>query len=265
MNSRANYVRLKTPTTTLPDGRKLLYRTPLLVRATHWLIAVALFVLLLSGLQIFNAHPALYWGNASEFDRPFFSLGGGGRAFPSWITLPADQDLAGGRRWHFFFAWWLVAGLGVYFFANLIRWRIGRDLLPTRPELSGIGRSVLDHLMLRFPHGEKARHYNILQKIAYLGVMFVIIPLVILTGLALSPTIDAAFPPLQLIFGGRQSARSLHFFGTAILVLFFIVHILMIIAAGPVNEMRSIITGWFAIRVASDRSPTNEKEVNDSD
>jgi thiosulfate reductase cytochrome b subunit len=235
------------------------------VRATHWLIALSLFVLLLSGLQIFNAHPALYWGNASEFDQPFLSFGGGDRAFPRWITLPAEQDLAGGRRGHFFFAWCLVAELGVYFVANLIRGRIKRDLLPSRNELRRIGRSVLDHLRLRFPHGEKARRYNVLQKIAYLGVMFVVIPLVILTGLALSPAIDAAFPPLLFIFGGRQSARSLHFFGTAILVLFFVVHILMVVAAGPINEMRSIITGWFVIHAASERKSTNVKQVNDSD
>jgi len=256
---------LKPETKSLPNGGKLVYRTPSLVRATHWLIALALFVLLLSGLQIFNAHPALYWGNASEFDQPFLSLDRGDRAFRSWITLPAEQDLAGGRRWHFFFAWCLIAGLGVYFVANLIRSRIARDLLPTRNDLRGIGRSVLDHLRLRFPHGENARHYNVLQKITYLGVMFVVIPLVIFTGLALSPAIDTAFPPLLFIFGGRQSARSLHFFGAVILVLFFVVHILMIIASGPINQMRSIITGWFAIHVAPYTKPTNLKQVNDSD
>jgi thiosulfate reductase cytochrome b subunit len=256
---------MKPSTKTLPNGGKLVYRTPSLVRATHWLIAVSLFVLFLSGLQILNAHPALYWGNASKFDQPFLSFGVAGQAFPSWITLPAEQDLAGGRRWHFFFAWCLVAGLGVYFVANLIRGRMGRDLLPTGNELREIGCSVLDHLRLRFPHGEKARHYNVLQKIAYLGVMFVLIPLVILTGLALSPAIDTAFPPLLFIFGGRQSARSLHFFGTTILFLFFVVHILMVVAAGPINEMRSIITGWFAIRAAPDTKSTNVKQVHDSD
>ena len=235
------------------------------MRATHWFIALSLFVLFLSGLQIFNAHPALYWGNASEFDHPFLSFGGDGPAFPSWVTLPAEQDLAGGRRWHFFFAWCLVAGLSVYFVANLIRGRIRRDLLPAKNELRGIGRSVLEHLRLRFPHGEKARHYNVLQKLAYLGVMFVVIPLVILTGLALSPAIDAAFPPLLFIFGGRQSARSLHFFGTTILFLFFVVHILMVVAAGPINEMRSIITGWFVIRGAPDTKSTHLKQADDSD
>ena len=255
---------MKPGTKTLPNDRKLFYRIPLLVRATHWLTALALFILFLSGLQIFNAHPALYWGNASEFHRPFISFGAGGRAFPSWITLPAEQDLAGGRRWHFFFAWCLVAALGLYFAANLIRGRIQRDLLPTGNQLRGIRRSVLDHLRLRFLHGEDARNYNVLQKIAYLGVMFAVIPLVILTGLALSPAIDAAFPPLLFILGGRQSARSLHFFGTAAIVLFFVVHILMVIAAGPINQMRSIITGWFVVRSAPDTKSTNTKQVNDS-
>jgi thiosulfate reductase cytochrome b subunit len=266
----------------LKNGRTLIYRIPGLVRATHWVIALALLVLLLSGLQIFNAHPALYWGDVSDFKHPFLEVGardggegaargfvrlgpfragttgflgvvddGAGqpeaRAFPRWLTLPKDQDLASGRRWHFFFAWVLTLSLAAYFIANFIRRRFRRDLLPSRNELRGIVRSVWEHLRFRVPEGEEARHYNILQKLAYLSIMFGIIPLVIVTGLAMSPAMDAAFPWLPQVLGGRQTARSLHFFGTAVLVLFFAVHILMILVAGPANELRSIITGWFAI------------------
>jgi thiosulfate reductase cytochrome b subunit len=169
------------------------------------------------------------------------------RAFPRWLTLPKDQDLASGRRWHFFFAWVLTVSLAAYFMANFIGRRLGRDLLPSRAELRGIVRSIREHLRFRVPEGEEARHYNILQKLAYLSIMFGIIPLVIVTGLAMSPAIDAAFPWLPQVFGGRQTARSLHFFSTVVLVSFFAVHILMIMVSGPLNELRSIVTGWFAI------------------
>ena len=277
----------------LKNGRKLVYRIPALVRAAHWIIALALFVLLLSGLQIFNAHPALYWGDASRFSHPFFEIGakdegdgaqrgfvrlgplrasttgllgvvddGSGqpqaRAFPRWITLPKDQDLASGRKWHFFFAWVLTISLAAYVTANFVGHRFRRDLLPSRSQLRGIGRSIWEHLRLRVPDGEEARHYNILQKLAYLSIMFGVIPLVIATGLAMSPAIDAAFPWLPQVLGGRQTARSLHFISTVVLVLFFVVHILMILVAGPLNEMRSIITGWFALRGNPDRNSERE-------
>lgn len=271
------------PAKSSPDGHTLVFRIPWLVRLTHWLIALALFILLLSGLQIFNAHPALYWGSASRFDHPFLSIGATknsqnqahgflrigswqvnttgilglakdssgqvtARAFPHWLTLPGYQSLADGRRWHFFFAWWLTLGLAFYYLANAIRGRFRRDLFPTGRDLRGLSGSILDHLKFRFPHGEEARHYNVLQKLSYLVIMFGVIPLVILTGLALSPSIDAAAPWLLIGFGGRQSARSVHFLGTITLVLFFFVHILMVVAASPINEMRSMITGWFTIR-----------------
>ena len=270
-------------TNTVAGGRTLIYRIPALVRTAHWVIALALLVLLLSGLQIFNAHPALYWGNGSPSGHSFFEIGARGNkrgeargfvrlgsfqanttgvlgvakngegqlsahAFPRWITLPPYQDLADGRRWHFFFAWLLSLGLATYVIANLIRGRLWRGLFPTTTQLRGIGSSIWEHLRLRLPHGEEARQYNVLQKLAYLSIMFGVIPLVIVTGLALSPAIDAALPWLTQILGGRQSARSLHFIGTWVLVLFFFTHILMVVAAGPLNEMRSIITGWFAIR-----------------
>jgi len=261
---------------TLKDGRVLIYRTPLTVRIAHWVNALCLVMLLGSGLQIFNAHPALYWGETSDFDNPFlaigaktmedgrrvgvvaigsleadttglFGLAGEGaraqaRAFPAWATLPGYKDLGAGRRWHFFFAWIFVVTLAVYLAFNIISGRARRDLLPTGRDLRGIGLSILDHLRFRFAHG---RDYNVLQKLAYAGVVFVLLPLMILTGLCMSPTFNAIAPWLTDLFGGRQSARTIHFLCAFALVLFFIVHIAMVLLAGPLNEMRAILTGWY--------------------
>src|SRR6185437_3414760 len=141
----------------LADGRIAFYRHPLPVRLTHWLNALCLGVLLMSGLQILNAHPALYWGDISTFSHPWMSFGSGDApAFPGWITLPGYQDLAGGRSWHFFFAWLFVLnGLGYLAYAFMSR-RVGRVLAPDREQLRHIGRSFADHLRLRFPHGAAA-------------------------------------------------------------------------------------------------------------
>jgi len=265
-------------------AREIIYRLPVVVRLTHWVVALALLILVPSGLQIFNAHPALYWGDTSRFGHSFLEVGsennqrgrrgflrigsirldttgvlgvakdGTGRlqakAFPPWLVLPSYQDLASGRRWHFFAAWFLILAGGVYVVANFFNGRFRKELLPTRHHLRAIGRSILDHLKLRLPHGEEATHYNVLQRLAYLAIMYAVIPITIVTGLALSPAIDGAVPWLPYILGGRQTARSLHFFSTVVLVLFFVIHIGMIIVSGPINEMRSILTGWYTVRTA---------------
>src|SRR5690606_8207152 len=106
----------------------------------------------------------------------------------------------------------------------------------------------VDHASLRFPAGERARHYNVLQKLAYLVVIAGLLPLMVLTGLTMSPGVDAAFPVLLDIFGGRQSARALHFISASLLVLFFLVHVAMVVLSGPWNNMRSMVTGLYAIR-----------------
>lgn len=239
---------------TLADGRIAFYRHPLPVRLTHWVNALCLGVMLMSGLQILNAHPALYWGNISTFAHPWMSFGSGDApAFPAWITLPGYQDLAGGRSWHFFFAWlFILNGLGYLTYAVLSR-RVGQVLAPDRDQLRHIGRSVTDHLRLRFPHGAAARRYNVLQKLSYLLVVFGLLPLMLLSGLTMSPGMDARLHFLTALFGGRQSARTVHFFSAAALVAFFLVHILAVLAAGPLNEVRSMITGWFVIRQEEER------------
>ncbi len=262
-----------------------IYRHGLAVRIAHWVGVLSVTLLLMSGLQIFNAHPALYWGEVSDFAHPaasvdatvrngtrvgvtnilcgsfattgFLGLSGSAddpevRAFPRWSTLPADQDLATGRRWHFFFAWiFLFDGL-IYFLVGMVRGHIWRDLIPSRQGLENIGRTLLDHLRLRFPKGAEAKHYNVLQQLSYLVIIFGILPALFLTGLTMSPGLDAAFPWLTAIFDGRQSARTLHFIAAALLVGFVIIHIIMVLLSGAGNNMRSMITGWYAIKPARD-------------
>ena len=233
----------------LNDGRTAVYRHPLPVRVWHWINVLCLLVLIPSGLQILNAHPALYWGNASTFGTPWvdFGLQRDAPAFPSWITLPSWQDLADGRTWHIFFAWIFVASGLAYVIYTLASGRVQRMLWPSGGELRGIGRSILDHLRLKFPEGEEARRYNLLQKLSYLTVLFLVLPLMVATGLTMSPGMDARLHFLTELFGGRQSARTIHFLTACALVLFILVHLAAMLAAGPLNELRSIVTGWFAL------------------
>jgi len=263
------------------SGREtlLIYRHSIVIRLAHWVGVACVAVLLMSGLQIFNAHPALYLGQASSFEHPVVSIGTAEKngqqigltnvlgqrfnttgflglsgkdnrdehAFPSWATLPSYQDLAGGRRWHFFFAWLLVFDGSIYLIYSLASGHIARDLIPSVSQLRNIGRSVLDHARLRFARGEEARRYNVLQRLAYLIILFVVLPLLVLAGLAMSPGLDAAFPGLTAVFGGRQSARTVHFVCAFILIGFVVVHVLMVLLSGLWNNLRSMITGWYAI------------------
>jgi thiosulfate reductase cytochrome b subunit len=261
----------------------LIYRHSLLVRITHWINVVCILFLVMSGLQIFNAHPALYWGEQSHFDDPLVSIGPekgpdgwqgvtrvfgkpfettgvlglstgpngelAGRAFPSSVTIPGYQDLATGRRWHFFFAWLFVINGVVYVTASFLNRHVWRDLIPSRAQLRGIGKSVLDHASFRFDHG---RDYNVLQKLTYLGLIFIVLPLIVLAGLAMSPGLDAAFPFLVDLFAGRQTARTLHFVAATLIVLFVVIHLVMVLISGVFNNMRSIITGRYKATVGEE-------------
>ena len=270
------------PDRALTKGRIAVYRHPLAIRLTHWLNVLALLIMLTSGLQIFNAHPALYFGKASNFDHPVMAMGArdngkggvigvttiaghdfvttgvfgasrtdGGdlaeRGFPPWLTFPPQQDLATARLWHFFFAWVFAVNGALYVGYSLLRGHLRRDLAPTGTELRHIGASIVEHIRLHFPKGEAARRYNVLQKLSYLAVMFGLLPLMILTGMTMSPGLNAVFPWLLELFGGRQSARSLHFIAPSAIVLFVLVHLVMVVLAGAVNEIRSMITGRFVI------------------
>jgi thiosulfate reductase cytochrome b subunit len=223
-------------------------------RVTHWINALCLAILFMSGLQIFNAHPALYWGDISTFDNPLALVG----EFADWAIIPSHQDLAGGRHWHFFFAWALVINGTIYVLSALLSRHLGRDLIPTRGQLGHIGRSISEHIRLRFPRGEEARHYNVLQQLSYLIVIFGLLPLMILTGLSMSPQLNADFPWLPALFGGRQSARTVHFITAWSLFAFFAIHVAMVIVSGFWNNMRSMITGRYAIETGEGDADTSK-------
>ena len=166
------------------------------------------------------------------------------RGFPAWATVPSYQDLATGRRWHFFFAWiFVITGL-VYLISSLINRHVWRDLLPSREQLRHIGPTIWHHMKLKFPH---ERDYNVLQKGTYLIMIFIVLPLVVLAGLAMSPGVDAGFPWLIDLFGGRQTARTIHFICATLIVLFIVVHVLLVLVSGVWNNLRSMITGRYRI------------------
>lgn len=268
--------------------RVLVPRHGPVVRITHWINVLALILLLMSGLQIFNAHPALYWGHKSTFAQPWLSirmvetpdgprgvttvgdrfadttglLGWTGlegdrrnQAFPGWATIPSWRDLASGRRWHFFFAWVFVLNGVIYLLSALLGGHLRRNLLPTRAELRPrhLLAEVAAHARLKFPKGEAARRYNVLQKSSYLAVVLVLLPLMLFTGLCMSPGVNAAVPWLIDLFGGRQGARSVHFISAGLIVLFVLVHVAMVLASGAWNNILSMITGRYAIEVEERR------------
>jgi thiosulfate reductase cytochrome b subunit len=270
--------------TMAPPRRSLFYRHALLTRLTHWTNVLALFILLMSGLNIFNAHPALYWGQYgadADNSRRWLEIGampgaGGAMAgktrvgsvmfdttgvlgvsnngdgvstaigFPHWMTIPSYRDLATARRWHFFFAWVMILNGLTYLLGGIVSGHIRKDIVPKLAELrpSNIAHDIVTHAKLQFPKGEDAKRYHILQKLAYSGVIVLLI-LMVLTGLTMSPSNDAAWHWLSEVFGGRQSARSIHFIAAWSIVAFIIVHVLMVVLAGPINQIRSMITGWF--------------------
>lgn len=171
------------------------------------------------------------------------------RAFPSWATLPQSYNLAEARRWHLTFAWVFALGIAAYLLRSLLNRHLRRDILPTGAELrpTHILHDIGQHARLKFPKGAAALRYNVLQKLAYLSVLIVMIPGMVLTGMTMSPALNAAMPWLLDLFGGRQSARSLHFIFAVGLVLFVLVHLLMVLLAGPLNEVRSMITGRYRL------------------
>ena len=228
--------------------RRIAYRHRLPTRLWHWVNALTVFIMLMSGLMIFNAHPHLYWGQyGANFDHPWLSFHG--RPFPGWATIPSTYNLAAARRWHLAFAWLLSVGLILFLVTSLINRHAQRDLAPSAGEVrpSHIWHDVREHARLRFPTGDAALRYNILQKLSYVAVIFVLLPLMLLSGFAMSPAMDAAWPWLLELFGGRQSARSIHFICAMALLAFIVVHLVMVLLAGPLNEIGSMITGRFRV------------------
>ncbi len=254
-------------------GQKI-YRYAVATRLSHWLWVIAFAVLVSSGLQIFNAAPYLDAADKSDPARRVLSIdspregvgtttilgitfattgwlgytddGMGAKAargFPAWITIPSFQDLADGRRWHLFFAWiaavcWLTWLISTSIKGNL------RDMVLCPSDIPKLWPMQAYYLKLR---KEPPEHgiYNPLQKASYTAIGLVIAPLVVLSGLALSPGIDAIAQPLTWFFGGRQFARLWHFVGMIALIGFFFVHTFQVATQGVINQMRSMITGWY--------------------
>lgn len=211
------------------------------VRITHWITALSFIGLLYSGIAILIAHPRLYWGDT------------GAVGTPSLIDLPIPFMIGHsgwGRYLHFLSAWVCVLTGLVYALFGLLSHHFGKNLLPAKGDLAWgrIWRMVWHDMQLKRPSEEEAQTYNVLQRLAYLAVVFVLFPLVILSGLAMSPAIASVVPVLRSGFGGQQSARTIHFFVALALVLFLCVHIAMVWLAGFTDRVRAMITGYSAAR-----------------
>lgn len=240
-------------------GGELIYRHRLPTRVWHWLNAVTIIVMLMSGMMISNAHPHLYWGEyGANPDHPWWSP----PHFPGWATIPSTYNLALARHWHLFFAWLLAFGLLAHLIVGLVNRHFQRDLTLSRAELAPahVWQDIKDHARLRFPTGQAALSYNVLQKITYIGVVFVVTPLLIATGLSLSPGFNAVMHwPLDLM-GGRSSARSIHFICAGLIAAFILLHVTLVVLAGPYNEVRSMITGRYRVRPDRDETPRRTPE-----
>jgi thiosulfate reductase cytochrome b subunit len=226
----------------MTDGtkRRTVFRHHAWVRLAHWLNAAAFGALVVSGIAILLALPRLFWGETGANDAPAALV----------LPLPVNLEQTGwGRNLHFLAAWILVLNGGLYLLASLAGGHLRRDLLPDRDQLAPghLAREIADHARLRAPKGREALRYNALQKIAYLAVILGLFPLMVLTGLTMSPGVTAAFPELFTLFGGRQSARTLHFVFACLLVLFLLVHVSQVFVGGAVNLTRSMITGRFTV------------------
>jgi len=223
-------------------------RHALLVRLTHWLISIAFLALLVTGVEIVLSHPRFYWGETGNVNTtPLFKIPvPASRALvPTGYGYVLPDQNGWSRYLHFQSAWLLVLTGFLYVAVGILSGHFHRNLLPTFADLSPkrLAASIFEHLRLRRPSSEEAWSYNVLQRLTYLLVIFVLCPLVIWTGLAMSPAFVSALPGAVNLLGGQQSARTLHFFVSALLVLFLLVHIFMVFLAGFRNRMRAMITG----------------------
>jgi thiosulfate reductase cytochrome b subunit len=255
-----------------------IYRHRLPVRVSHWLNVPFLIILIMSGLQIFNAHPALYWGDRSDREQALLSIkalstGNGDmkgvttilghqfettgvlgysdgmrRAFPAWATIPSAKWLAMGRQWHLFFAWLFVINGLIFTTYALASRHVTHDLVPSRNDWRSFGKSLRAHLFLKQSGSGHTKGYNVLQKVTYTTILLVVAPLIVLTGLAMSPTIDTAVPWLLTALGGRQAARTIHFITCLAFVGFILTHVIQVIATGFINNICSMVTGWFTVK-----------------
>lgn len=230
------------------DGATMrwIYKHNVSTRIWHWINVVAVFIMIGSGLGILNAHPHLYWGQyGANPDPAWLHL----PHWPGWMTIPGGYNLALSRRWHLFFALVLGFALLGFMISSLLNRHFQKQLSIKAHELtpSHLWYDIKEHAALRFHDPKDPAAFNVLQKIAYASAIFIMIPAIIFTGLAMSPGMDAAWPWLIELFGGRSSARSIHFIAMVALIGFIIVHLALVILAGPIDEVRSMITGYWRV------------------
>ena len=235
------------PVTTLPP------RHSVLVRVTHWIITLCFFALLLTGVEILISHPRFYWGETGNvLTTPLFQLHiPSSRALvPTGYGYVLPDQNGWSRALHFEAAWIAVLTGLLYAISGLFTGHFWKDLLPSSADLSWrvLSTSIAKPLRFERPSEAEASSYNVLQRLTYVFVIFVLFPLVIWTGLALSPAFISAFPASVTLLGGRQSARTIHFFVSVALVLFLLVHVTMVCLAGFRSRTGAMITGRTAAR-----------------
>jgi len=221
-----------------------------LVRVTHWIATVCFLALLVSGIEIVISHPRFYWGEVGNINTsPLFKI-----PIPaSRSTVPTGYDYKlpdqnGWSRYLHFQAAWLVVFTGLlYVISGFFGGHLRKNLLPSGTDLSwrAFSTAIANHVRFKRPGAEEAWSYNLLQRLTYLCVIFLLFPLIIWTGLAMSPAFASVFPSAVSVLGGQQSARTIHFFVTLLLFLFLLVHIMMIVLAGFGTRMRAMITGRY--------------------
>jgi len=219
-----------------------------IVRVTHWIAALACLALFVSGTEIVLSHPRFYWGENGTVNTPVlfsFPIPSSRRTVPTGYGYVLPDQNGWSRYLHFEAAWVLVLIGALYLVFGFVSGHFRSALWPRAADLSwmSLSRSLRDHLRFTRPKEEDTWSYNVLQRITYLGVVFVMFPLFIWTGLAMSPAVTAAFPFAATAFGGRQTARTLHFFLTVLFVLFVAIHVGMVWLAGFRRRMTAMITG----------------------
>jgi len=234
------------------------------VRISHWIVTLSFLTLVITGVAILMVHPRLYWGEVgNDLVAPLFELpisrnykhGGWEMNGPffadaaSPVSASRTYDIFNqngwGRSLHFLAGWFLVVPGAIYLCAGLASGHFRRHLWPRAGQLNprSVGREFIDHLRLRIPPARGGPQYGLLQKCAYCGVVFIALPLAVLTGLTMSPTVAAGYPVLTAMFGGFQSARTIHFFAALGVLVFLIVHVLMVIKSGFKRQMRAMTIG----------------------
>ena len=234
------------------------------VKISHWIVTLSFLTLAFSGFLILMCHPRLYWGEVGNDLTPALlelpisrnhQHGGWENSVPffqdaaSPVTASRTYEIFNmngwGRSLHFLAAWFLALPGAIYLLAGIFTGHFWRHLLPRTGELTArvIGQDLKSHLRLQIRAATGGPHYGLLQKCAYCGVVFLALPLTVVTGLAMSPTIAAAYPFLSRIFGGFQSARTIHFFAFVVLAMFLLVHVVMLVASGFKRQIRGMTFG----------------------